>query len=235
MKDILAKLVESPELAQAASDIATHLNTVSKLISEHVERLEQVEQAQQVKKKRERNPDLPKQPTSNYLFFCNAIRPQIEKEFPELVFAQKSRIYGERWRKLSDEEKKPYNEMAQQDRERYTKEMAVYEKTHGVEKKPKLEKEEALPVKRKLLPTVKPSVMVKKNINNIKDSSSSSSSSSSDDSESDSSSDDSNSSDSSDDEEEEDQLRSSDHEDDTSSSSSSDDSSDTSDSSSDSE
>ncbi|CEI90302.1 hypothetical protein RMCBS344292_04630 [Rhizopus microsporus] len=71
MKDILAKLHESPEFAQTASDIATHLNTVSKLISEHVEGLVQAEQVQQVKKKRERNPDLPKQPTSNYFYFCN--------------------------------------------------------------------------------------------------------------------------------------------------------------------
>ncbi|RCH79270.1 hypothetical protein CU097_000877, partial [Rhizopus azygosporus] len=37
----------SPELAQAASDIATHLNTVSKLISEHVEGFVQAEQVQQ--------------------------------------------------------------------------------------------------------------------------------------------------------------------------------------------
>lgn len=82
------------------------MNTVSKLISEHVEGFVQAEQVQQVKKKRERNPDLPKQPTSNYFYFCNAIRPQIDKEFPELAFAQKSKIYGERWRSLSEEEKK---------------------------------------------------------------------------------------------------------------------------------
>ncbi|KAG0790213.1 hypothetical protein G6F26_010039 [Rhizopus arrhizus] len=142
MKDVSSKMQENPELAQAARDVAIHLTKVTQLLTELLDSTstQTIGFNNKDKGKRKRDPDFPKQPTSNYLFYCNSIRADVDKEFPSANFVEKSKIYGERWKKLSDVEKKPYNEMAQKEKERYNRELETYEKNHGVIKKAKTEK-----------------------------------------------------------------------------------------------
>ncbi|KAG1048355.1 hypothetical protein G6F43_009249 [Rhizopus delemar] len=188
MKDVSSKMQENPELAQAARDVAIHLTKVTQLLTDLLDSTGAQTNGfnNKDKGKRKRDPDFPKQPTSNYLFYCNSIRADVDKEFPSASFVEKSKIYGERWKKLSDAEKKPYNEMAQKEKERYNRELETYEKNHGVIKKAKTEKAkpEVSPkkttVKKEVAKDVKEEEAVSESSESESDSDNSSSDSSSD-------------------------------------------------------
>lgn len=58
------------------------------------------------------SPLKPKKGMSAYLYFCNEMRPVIKEELPNIASNEIMKELGRRWRLLSDEEKKPYNDMA---------------------------------------------------------------------------------------------------------------------------
>lgn len=60
------------------------------------------------------------------MFFSNAKRDQVRSENPELKFGEIGKHIGELWKNLSAEDKKPYEEMAAKDKERYEREMKDY-------------------------------------------------------------------------------------------------------------
>lgn len=68
----------------------------------------------------------PKGARSSYIFFTNAQRPKMVSEFPRMRFTEQGVIMGERWRALTPEERRPYEELANRDKERYAGEMAKY-------------------------------------------------------------------------------------------------------------
>ncbi|KAL7540893.1 hypothetical protein ACHAXR_012595 [Thalassiosira sp. AJA248-18] len=68
----------------------------------------------------------PKGARSSYIFFTNAQRPKMVAEFPGMRFTEQGVIMGERWRALTPEEKKSYEDMANKDKERYSREMKEY-------------------------------------------------------------------------------------------------------------
>ena len=49
-----------------------------------------------------------KRPLSGYMKFCNKVRPEILKANPGMEFAKVGKQLGEKWRALSDAEKKKY-------------------------------------------------------------------------------------------------------------------------------
>ena len=52
------------------------------------------------------------------------MRAALKAEFPEMKGSELSKLLGERWNSLSEEEKAPYEEKYRQDKERYDKEKA---------------------------------------------------------------------------------------------------------------
>lgn len=64
----------------------------------------------------------PKKPKSGFMFFSQERRKALKEEQPTLSITEASKVIGAEWRKLTDEEKKPYDELASKDRERYKKE-----------------------------------------------------------------------------------------------------------------
>ncbi|CEL96909.1 unnamed protein product [Vitrella brassicaformis CCMP3155] len=64
----------------------------------------------------------PKMPLSPFLFFQAAERPAMEELHPELSYKQILVALGERWRRMTKEEKRIYDEAAAQDRVRYYEE-----------------------------------------------------------------------------------------------------------------
>ncbi|GAA5817236.1 hypothetical protein MFLAVUS_010779 [Mucor flavus] len=97
-------------------------------------------------KKKRRDPNAPKLPTSNFFLFTNSIREEVEKAHPDSTFAEKSKIYGARWQKLSDEERKPFNEKAKEERGKYNEEMVIYEASQDEDHTDKKSKKETKPV-----------------------------------------------------------------------------------------
>jgi len=82
------------------------------------------------KLKKKKNPNAPKKATGAFFMFCSPERKklQTQKEHEGKKSTEISKVLGEMWKKLSDEEKKPYQEKAEADKKRYKKEKEAYDK-----------------------------------------------------------------------------------------------------------
>ena len=78
------------------------------------------------KKGKKRDPMAPKRASNAYMLFCKEQRPLLKVRQPELHFSNIGQILGEMWRTLPLEEKKPYEERAADDRDRYKAQMQHY-------------------------------------------------------------------------------------------------------------
>ncbi|KAL6450661.1 NHP10 Non-histone protein 10 [Candida maltosa Xu316] len=97
-------------------------------------------------KQKARDPDLPKRPTNAYLIFCEMEKERIKQVDPNATDLSKS--MSDAWRVLSQEERRPYYELYEDDKVRYDREMAEYnQKKEGQPelKKQKIEETEAEP------------------------------------------------------------------------------------------
>lgn len=91
------------------------------------------------------DPNAPKRGLSAYMFFANEQRESVREQNPGISFGkscfcslspmstsltidtgQVGKVLGERWKALSDEERRPYEEKAQADKKRYEDEKASY-------------------------------------------------------------------------------------------------------------
>lgn len=79
-----------------------------------------------------RDPDLPKRPTNAYLMFCDKEKERIKTDLMASnsgsAAQDVSKILAEAWRCLDDDQKKPYQVLYEEDKERYKKEMMEYNK-----------------------------------------------------------------------------------------------------------
>merc|ERR1719491_1708811 len=88
------------------------------------------------KKKPKKDPNAPKKPLNSYNYFCQANRPKILKDHPNASFSEMSKMNSEAYRKLTSEQKKEFEAKVRVDKERYAKEMKVYEaKSKPIQKK----------------------------------------------------------------------------------------------------
>lgn len=91
--------------------------------------------------KAKKDKDAPKNAKSAYMFFCDAERPRLKAQTPDIEFKELGQLMGANWKKLSDEEKAPYNEQNKQAKIVSKAAKEEYEKTHGKpEKKTKAKK-----------------------------------------------------------------------------------------------
>jgi high mobility group protein B2 len=73
-----------------------------------------------------KDPAAPKRASGAYVFFTNEMRPKVCVEFPGIKFVDLGKVLGERWRALTPEEKKRYEDMAAEDKIRFQVEMQQY-------------------------------------------------------------------------------------------------------------
>uniref|UniRef100_A0A915KFI4 HMG box domain-containing protein n=1 Tax=Romanomermis culicivorax TaxID=13658 RepID=A0A915KFI4_ROMCU len=86
------------------------------------------------------NPDdlPPPKPLNRYILFCNKVRGKILEKHPRLSFEELSFVFGEKWRKLSDEKRKVFDEEAERLKSEYKAKLEKYRaKFPPVEKKQK--------------------------------------------------------------------------------------------------
>lgn len=76
------------------------------------------------RKKKDKN--APKRALSAFMFFSNDIRETVKREMPELQFLQISIEIGKRWKEITDDERRPYDELALADKRRYLEEKEDY-------------------------------------------------------------------------------------------------------------
>jgi len=71
------------------------------------------------RKKKEPDENKVKKPSSSFLFYVNKNREIIKQKNPDVKLTEISKIAGAQWKLLSPEEKKLYEDMAEQDKKRY--------------------------------------------------------------------------------------------------------------------
>ncbi|KAA8646267.1 hypothetical protein EYZ11_000624 [Aspergillus tanneri] len=77
--------------------------------------------------RRKKDPNAPKRGLSAYMFFANDNREKVREENPGITFGQVGKMLGEKWKALSDSERRPYEEKAAADKKRYEDEKASYQ------------------------------------------------------------------------------------------------------------
>ncbi|CAO3614253.1 unnamed protein product [Mucor fragilis] len=79
----------------------------------------------QKKKRTKKDPSAPKRGLSAYMFFSQDQRTTVKDENPDATFGQIGKLLGEKWKNMSDDEKKPYVKKAEADKKRYEDEKAA--------------------------------------------------------------------------------------------------------------
>ncbi len=69
---------------------------------------------------------MPKRARGSFVLFTKDERPKIQQENPSIKFTDLGAVLGERWRNLSVEERKKYDDLAEEDKIRFANEMEVY-------------------------------------------------------------------------------------------------------------
>jgi len=83
-----------------------------------------------------------KRPASSYMLFCKKHRPEVKKKKPTLTFGELGKEMGADWRKLGEDDKKPFAKEAAKLKKKYLKEKAKLEAIEKAEEKEKEEEEE---------------------------------------------------------------------------------------------
>jgi hypothetical protein len=78
----------------------------------------------------EAGPKKPKKALSAFMIFSNENRARIKDAHPDASFGELGKILGQEWNSLSEEKKKPYQDKAQEDKDRYTSEMQDFNEKH---------------------------------------------------------------------------------------------------------
>lgn len=89
------------------------------------------------KKKAKKDPAEPKRSKSSYMLFCDEQRPKIKAEQPELSMTDTAKVLGQKWKELSAEDKKPFEDEAKKLSETYKEVKAKYDEENPQEKKRK--------------------------------------------------------------------------------------------------
>ncbi|KAF7714393.1 Non-histone chromosomal protein 6 [Penicillium ucsense] len=76
--------------------------------------------------RRKKDPNAPKRGLSAYMFFANDNRDKVREENPGITFGQVGKMLGDKWKALSETERKPYDAKAAADKKRYEEEKAKY-------------------------------------------------------------------------------------------------------------
>lgn len=76
--------------------------------------------------KKHKDPDQPKRARGSFVFFTFDMRPKVMEEYPGIKFVDMGVVLGERWRALPADQKQKYEEKAQEDKQRFNKEMEEY-------------------------------------------------------------------------------------------------------------
>lgn len=80
-------------------------------------------------KRRKKDPLAPKAPLNGYLVYFNEERAGMRAKNPNIGFGELTKIIATKWKELPTDSKQKYINEADQDKERYEKEMACYKKS----------------------------------------------------------------------------------------------------------
>lgn len=120
---------------QAAEDKERYIKAMENYHPEETE-----DEEPDKKKRKKRDPYAPKRAMSAYMFFSNSRREELIKKNPDASFGQIGKMTGEEWRKVNEEDKKKWQDMATADKERWEKEKQEYESKDSSDEAPPVPK-----------------------------------------------------------------------------------------------
>ena len=82
-------------------------------------------------KKATKDPNAPKRPLSAFFLFSQDERPDIKKKSPSMSVGDISKEIGGRWKKVSDDVKKRYEQKAAVEKQKYEVRLSEYKKSSG--------------------------------------------------------------------------------------------------------
>ncbi|MEU7166334.1 hypothetical protein AB0A70_17065 [Streptomyces morookaense] len=82
-----------------------------------------------VRTRKVRDRGAPQRPLSAYMIFAQENRLRVREAHPAMKFGEIGKQLGIEWQRLSLAEKKPYEEKASKDKERYERQMDAYKKS----------------------------------------------------------------------------------------------------------
>jgi hypothetical protein len=75
-------------------------------------------------KKKKMKLDGPKRALSAYMYFSSAKRPELSAKNPGITVPEMAKMMGQMWKEASAEERAPFDKMAEEDKERYKRDVA---------------------------------------------------------------------------------------------------------------
>ncbi|KAE9614082.1 putative chromatin remodeling & transcriptional activation HMG family [Lupinus albus] len=97
--------------------------TAMELLEQYIQYKQETE-IKTKKNKKEKDPLKPKHPMSAYFLFTNDRRPALLAENKKVL--EVSKITAEEWKNMTEEQKKPYEQIAKKNKEKYMQEMEAY-------------------------------------------------------------------------------------------------------------
>lgn len=76
--------------------------------------------------KKAKDPNAPKKQRSAYIIFCSANRDNVKQLHPGLSNTEVTSMLGKMWKAITPDDKKHYESLAAQDKDRYNSEMSTY-------------------------------------------------------------------------------------------------------------
>ena len=117
----------------AITDETSH-EILVELVKKHLTEIEKTAKktsktSKSVKKKKD--PAAPKKNCSSYIFFCKDMRESVKSENPDLKGTEITKEIANLWKKLEEDDKGPFIEKAEADKQRYLDEMKSYTPSEG--------------------------------------------------------------------------------------------------------
>ncbi|KAJ0239627.1 High mobility group B protein 13 [Hirschfeldia incana] len=116
--------------------------TAMDLLDQYLQFVQEGEQDNKRKSKKQKDPLKPKHPISAFLVYANERRAALREENKSVV--EVAKMTGEEWKKLSDKQKAPYEEVAKKNKEAYLQAMEEYTRTKEEEAMSQKKEEEEL-------------------------------------------------------------------------------------------
>jgi len=81
-----------------------------------------------VKRKTKKDKDAPKGPKNAYLFFMQDVRQRRQEQYPDKDPKEIMKLIGVEWNSLKENKKKKYEDLAEEDKQRYNREKKAYDR-----------------------------------------------------------------------------------------------------------
>jgi hypothetical protein len=82
-------------------------------------------------KRPKKDKNAPKRAKTAFIIFSSEMRPDLKRKHPEYGFSELGKELAKLWRAVSEEEKKRFEQLAAEDKQRYDREKRTYEQTKG--------------------------------------------------------------------------------------------------------